>query len=156
MGQIKYSSDVAAPVDIAFSYVDNYVFVPDWLFGVSRFEPTGDLDQGLGAVFETSAQFGPFRHNFETEVTAYQRNVTIGLTGRSGMAGTLTFHFDQLGCGRSILAAELDFEPPRGISGRLTDKLVAAFGNTAVRHTESRLRKGIEQYHGHALVGRIA
>src|ERR1700731_1788316 len=43
MGHIKYASDVGAPVEVAFTYTDNHLFVPNWMFGVAGFEPTGEI-----------------------------------------------------------------------------------------------------------------
>lgn len=159
MGRMRYSSDVAVPVDIAFAYVDNYVFVPDWLFGVSRFEPVGDCHRGLDAVFETSIPIGPWQYTFDTRITEYRRDVVIALSGRG--IGTQTFRFDPLGCGRSILTMEIDYDPPWFVAGKLAKtlgagKLAKALGAKAIRRTESRLRRGMEQHHGLNLVSRIA
>lgn len=156
MGRVRYSSDVAAPLDVVFSYVDNYAFVPDWLFGVSRFEPIGNLDRGLGAVFETSIPLGLWTWTFETEVTEYRRNHVIALTGRHRMVGTHTFRFERLGISRSIVTLEIDYPRGPGIFAMVADKCVTTFGDAAIRRTEAELRKGIELHHGLDPVGRIA
>jgi hypothetical protein len=147
---------VAVPVDVAFAYVDNYVFVPDWLFGVTRFEPVGEQDRGQGAVFAATVPLGPWRYTFAAEVTAYRKDVVIGWTDRTGPFGTHTIRFDPLGRGRSILTVEIDCHTPAGPIGYFADKIATSFGNTAIRRTEHRLRKGIEQLHGFDPVGRIA
>lgn len=140
VGRIKYASDVAAPVDVAFSYVDNHIVHSE--------------SHDVGAVFETTIPVGPWSYRLDTEVTEYRRNAVIALTGRN-LGMTCTFRFDQLGCGRSILTLEVDYPARTGVSGFLTNKFVGAFGNTAVRRTENRLRQGIERYHGLDPVGRI-
>ncbi|NUS45571.1 MAG: SRPBCC family protein [Mycobacteriaceae bacterium] len=152
MGRIRYASDVAAPVDVAFSYVENYRFIPQWLAWVSQLEPTGSSDQGLGAVFRTAAQCGPWHWTFETEVTEYRRNVVFALTSRHTLGGTHTIRFDRLGCGRSVLTHEMDLRH----HWYLANRLATSMANTVVRRTEQRLRTGIEQYHGHDPVARIA
>jgi hypothetical protein len=136
--------------------VDNYAFVPDWLFGVARFEPVGNLDRGLGAIFETSIPIGLWTWNFETEVTEYRRDAVIALTSRHRKSGTFSLTFDQLGRSRSIVTMEVDYERAPGVTGYLTDKFVATFGDSAIKHTEARLRKRIELHHGINSVGRIA
>ena len=49
---IVKTTDCEAPLDVVFAYVADYRNVPDWLFGVQTFEPVGDIDHGLGAVFD--------------------------------------------------------------------------------------------------------
>ncbi|WP_330251549.1 SRPBCC family protein [Nocardia sp. NBC_00565] len=156
MGHIKYASDVGAPVEVAFTYTDNHQFVPDWMFGVTAFEPQGELDQGLGAVFSTHAGVGPWRPKLACEITEYRRNVVIGYTLSGRLSGTLTLRFDPLGYGRSVLTSEAEYAPPGGLFGRLCLRVVDAAVRSALRRTESQLRREIEEFHGTDLVGRIA
>lgn len=156
MGHIKYASDVGAPVEVAFTYTDNHQFVPDWMFGVTAFEPRGELDQGMGAVFSTHTGFGPWRPKLACEITEYRRNAVIGYTLRGRLSGTLTLRFDPLGYGRSVLTSEAEYAPPGGLFGRLRLRVVDAAVRSALRRTESQLRREIEEFHGTDLVGRIA
>ena len=166
MGHIKYASDVGAPVQVAFAYTDNCVFVPDWMFGVAAFEPVGDADSGAGAVFSATIRLGIWHPSVVCEVTAYRRNAVIGYTlrrRRSGKAapadsilGSLTLRFDPLGYGRSVLTSEVDYPAPQGFLGRIWAKPVDTGARLAVRRTLSQLRREIEEFHGTDLVGRIA
>ncbi|MFF0532315.1 SRPBCC family protein [Nocardia amikacinitolerans] len=156
MGHIKYASDVGAPVEVAFTYTDNHLFVPDWMFGVASFEPTGELDQGPGARFATTVRLGPWRPKVPCEITEYRRNVVIGYTLRGRLSGTLTLRFDPLGYGRSVLTSEAEYAAPRGFLGRMCAGLVDSAVRSALRRTESQLRREIEEFHGTDLVGRIA
>ncbi|WP_433712673.1 SRPBCC family protein [Nocardia sp. CA-084685] len=156
MGHIKYASDVGAPVEVAFTYTDNHLLVPDWMFAVAAFEPKGELDQGLGAVFTTRIRLGLWRPTVECEITEYRRNVVIGYTLRGRLSGTLTLRFDPLGYGRSVLTSEAEYAPPGGLFGRPCLRPVDFAVRSALRHTESQLRREIEQFHGTDLVGRIA
>jgi hypothetical protein len=169
MGHIKYASDVGAPVEVAFSYADNHLFVPDWLFGVAAFEPLGDADQGLGARYAATLQFGLWHPAVECEVTEYRRNAVIGYTIRRRrprktapavserpVLATLTFRFDPLGRGRAVLTAEADYPDARSLPGRLCGTIVTAIAHSAVRRSESQLCREIEGFHGTDLVGRTA
>ncbi|MCX4096477.1 SRPBCC family protein [Nocardia sp. alder85J] len=82
MGHIKYASDVGAPVEVAFTYTDNHLFVPDWLFGVAAFEPLGELENGPGARYAAALQLGLWHPTVECEITEYRRNAVIGYTVR--------------------------------------------------------------------------
>ncbi|MFE7802777.1 SRPBCC family protein [Nocardia sp. NPDC057440] len=156
MGHIKYASDVGAPVEVAFTYTDNHLFVPDWMFAVAGFEPTGEIDHGLGANYTTTARLAWWRPTVLCEITEYRRNVVIGYTLRGRLSGTLTLRFDPLGYGRSVLTSEAEYAPPSGLVGRLCLGLVDSAVKSALRRTESQLRREIEEFHGTDLVGRIA
>jgi uncharacterized membrane protein len=156
MGHIKYASDVGAPVEVAFNYTDNHLFVPAWMFGIADFVPTGDQDRGLGATFATTTRLALWRPTSTCEITEYRRNAVIEYTLRGRLSGTLRLRFDPLGYGRSVLTSEAEYSPPRGVTGRLGAGLVDAAVKSALRRTESRLRREIEEFHGTDLVGRIA
>jgi hypothetical protein len=155
MGHIKYASDVGAPVEVAFSYTDNHLFVPDWMFGVAGFEPTGEIAHGLGAIFTTTTRLLLWHPTMSCEITEYRRNVVIGYTLRGRLAGTVTLRFDPLGYGRSVLTSEAEYAPPSGFVGRLCLGLVDSAVKSALRRSEAQLRREIEEFHGTDLVGRI-
>ncbi|MEU0543467.1 SRPBCC family protein [Nocardia sp. NPDC005978] len=173
MGHIKYASDVGAPVEVAFTYTDNHQFVPDWAFIVAAFEPIGESDHGSGAVFATTLRVGPWHPTVECEITEYRRNAVIEYTLRRRRKGkpapaqgarasctdplaVIKLRFDPLGYGRAVLTSETEYWTPRGLTGRLLSRMLAAAVQSAVRRTESQLRREIEEFHGTDLVGRIA
>lgn len=155
MGHIKYASDVGAPAEVAFTYTDNHLSVPDWMFGVRAFEPAGDIDQGVGAVFAITSRLWP--RPISCEITEHRRNAVLSYTLRGRrLRGTLTLRFDPLGYGRSVLTSEARYEKPSGPVGRMCSGLVEAAVRRALRRTEAQLRREIEEFHGTDLVGRIA
>lgn len=156
MGHIKYASDVGAPVEVAFSYTENHRFVPDWMFGVATFEPSSELDHGVGAAFTATARLGLWRPSTAWEISEYRRNVVIGYSLRGRLSGTLTVRFDPLGYERSVLTSEVDYAPPRGLTGRAGARAVDAAVKSVLRRTECQLRREIEEFHGTDVVGRIA
>ncbi|MBB5913823.1 hypothetical protein BJY24_002690 [Nocardia transvalensis] len=176
MGHIRYASDVGAPVEVAFTYTDNHVFVPDWMFGVVAFEPVGEAGHGPGALYTATVRLGMWRSTVECVITEYRHNAVIGYTlrrrrpGKAAPAhidpdpaepagpvlGTLTLRFDPLGYGRAVLTSEADYRPARGVLGRLGSRAIDAAVHAAVRRSESQLRREIEQFHDTDLVGRIA
>ncbi|MQY27059.1 SRPBCC family protein [Nocardia aurantia] len=175
MGHIKYAGDVGAPVEVAFAYTDNHLFVPDWLFGIGAFEPVGELENGPGARYAAALQLGLWHPTIEWEITEYRRNAVIGYTVRRRrqrktapahpepgdtaqrpVLGTVTVRFDPLGYGRSVLTTEVEYDEARSLPGRLGAGMVAAAVDSAVRRSKSQLRREIEGFHGTDLVGRIA
>ncbi|GAB2698070.1 SRPBCC family protein [Nocardia thraciensis] len=173
MGHIRYASDIGAPVEVAFAYAGNHMFVPDWMFGVAAFEPVGEPGHGPGMRFTATLRLPMWHPTVECEVTEYRHHAVIGFTLRrrrpgkvapahshpgppDSALGTLTLRFDPLGYGRSALTSEADYHSPTGFAGRLCGRLVDAVLHSAVRRSESRLRRGIEEFHDADLVGRIA
>lgn len=171
MGHIRYASDVGAPVEVAFTYTDNHLFVPDWMFGIAAFEPVGEAGHGPGAVYAATFRLGLWHPTVECEITEYRRNAVIGYTLRRRRPGkvapardpeagpalaTLTLRFDPLGYGRSVLTSEADYPPARGWPARPAAKVIDALAQAAVRRSETQLRREIEEFHGTDLVGRIA
>ncbi|MFF0456246.1 SRPBCC family protein [Nocardia africana] len=171
MGHIRYASDVGAPVEVAFTYTDNHLFVPDWMFGIAAFEPVGEAGHGPGAVYAATFRLGLWHPTVDCEITEYRRNAVIGYTLRRRRPGkvapaqapeagpalaTLTLRFDPLGYGRSVLTSEADYPPAHGWLARPAAKAIDALARTAVRRSETQLRREIEEFHGTDLVGRIA
>ncbi len=163
MGHIKYASDVGAPVETAFTYTDNPAFVPEWMVGITAFEPVGTSGHGAGAVYAAILGLGVWRPTVECEITQYRPNAVIGYTLRrrrpgkvTPALGTLTLSFDPLGYGRAVLTSEVDYRSARRLPGRLCATMVHATLQWLVRRSESQLRRAIEEFHGTDLVGRIA
>lgn len=167
MGHIRYASDVGAPVEVAFTYTDNHLFVPEWMFGVATFEPVGDAGHGPGAIYAATIRLGPWKITLECEISEYRRNAVIGYTLRRRRPGkvapaqgaglaTLTLRFDPLGYGRSVLTSQADYPPFHRRTGAITSGIVDKLVRAAVRRSESQLRREIEEFHGTDLVGRIA
>lgn len=178
MGHIRYASDVGAPVEVAFTYTDNHLFVPDWMFGIAAFEPVGEAGHGPGAVYAATFRLGLWHPTVDCEITEYRRNAVIGYTLRRRRPGkvapaqdsaassqelepapalaTLTLRFDPLGYSRSVLTSEAHYPPARGWLARPAAKAIDALAQAAVRRSETQLRREIEEFHGTDLVGRIA
>ncbi|MFI6871097.1 SRPBCC family protein [Nocardia sp. NPDC050406] len=167
MGHIKLASDVGAPVEVAFRYTDTHEFVPDWAFLVAAFEPVGDTDHGSGAIFACRLRVGLWHPTVECEITEYRRNGVIEYTLRrrrlgkttpanSRLLAVISLRFDPLGYGRSVVTSEAEYFEPPGLLGRLCSRMLHPAVQSAVRRTESQLRREIEEFHGTDLVGRIA
>lgn len=157
MGHIRYASDVGAPVGAAFGYAANAYHLPRWMFGVTDTESHGAPAHGLGTQCVLKVRlYGALPLRVRCEITEFRHNAVIGYTLRGRVYGTVTLRFDPLGYERSVLTSEADYPPPRGVFGRLCHGLVDAAAQSALRRTESRLRREIEAFHGTDLVGRIA
>ena len=146
MGDITHSATAAVPVETAFEYVDNHRNVPKWMFGVSKFDPVGELDHGLGAVFDTSITLGPKTLHIRTEVTEHEENRLIALTSRKGLESTVNLRFEPVDASTTKLTMSIGYKLPGGIAGKALGKVIDAFVGPGLRYTEKHLRHEIEEF----------
>lgn len=154
MGDIKQSATVSVPAAVAFDYVDNYRHVPDWMFGISKFEPVGDRDQGLGAVFDASIKLGPKTLHIRTEVTEHVPGERIALTSIKGLESTVLFTVVPKGESASELTMAIGYKLPSGIAGKALGKIIDTILHPGMRYTESHLIAEIEKFGAGGAVGR--
>lgn len=145
MVNIHHESEAAAPVSTVFAYIDDYRCVPEWMFGISEFEPVGAQDQGLGAVFDGSIQLGPKTLYSTVEVTAWEQDRVIALKSVKGFPNTSTWHFTPIGEARTRLTVDFTYDLPGGFAGKALGRVIEPFVAIAIRHTEQTLRRHVEE-----------
>ncbi len=59
VGVVRHRAKIDRPRERVFDYIDGYQNVPEYLLGVTRFEPTTEKTSGLGAKFAVSMDVGP-------------------------------------------------------------------------------------------------
>ncbi|MGW0019856.1 SRPBCC family protein [Rhodococcus sp. NPDC003382] len=144
MIHVRHSAVAAVPLDIAFAYVDDHRTVPEWMFGVSRFEPVGAQVSGLGAVFDAAMQIGPKSLDTRLEVVEWERDRIIVLNSVAGFRTSSSWTFTDLG-DSSRLDVDFGYELPGGLAGRALGMLIEPVVGTAVRQTEQALRTRLGQ-----------
>lgn len=145
MIHVRHSAIATIPLEVAFAYVDDHRTVPEWMFGVSRFEPVGTQVSGLGAVFDATMQIGPKNLGSRLEVVEWERDRVIVLSSVSGFRTSSSWNFTNLGDGRSQLDVDFGYELPGGLAGRAMGLLIEPVVGTAVRQTEQALRTRLGQ-----------
>jgi uncharacterized membrane protein len=154
MGRVEHTIEVAAPVEVAFEYVDDYRNVPKWFFGVSKFVPVGERDRGLGAVFDMAITLGPKTLHIRSEVVEYEENRIIASKSIRGLESTMTFGFEPESDKVAKLSAELTYKVPGGMAGRALGRILDFFISPGVRYTESQVRSRIEAFYSAGSGGR--
>ncbi|MGB3696642.1 MAG: SRPBCC family protein [Gordonia sp. (in: high G+C Gram-positive bacteria)] len=145
MGEVTHEAVVNGPRDQVFAYVNDYANVPEYFFGVSRFTPTTDRTEGLGAVFETALKVGPKELKSTVECTGWVENELIQLESISGFGADSTWTFaDGEQAGTTVLTVRFGYTLPGGLAGKVLGGLIGPFAEQAVRHTESRVREAVE------------
>lgn len=144
MGVVRHSSEVKATRERAFAYVNDHRHVPDWMFGVKKFEPVSETTYGLGATFDVVMNVGPKALKATLEVTEFVENEIVRLESINGFSAATVWRFEDSGAGTAV-EAELSYDLPGGIAGRALGAIIEPVVGQAVRHTDSALRSQLDK-----------
>ncbi|PTR24997.1 polyketide cyclase/dehydrase/lipid transport protein [Rhodococcus sp. OK519] len=144
MIHVRHKAVAIVPVDLAFAHIDDYRNVPDWMFGISRFDPIGSLDHGLGATYDATMQLGPKALKSTVEITEWEHDRLITLSSVAGFGNRSSWQFTPVDDDRTELSVDFGYELPGGLAGRALGKLIEPFVATAIKQTEANLRGQIE------------
>ncbi len=143
MPLIEHSAVADTPRDIAFAHVADYRTVPDWMFGIRSFTPVGDIDRGLGAVYDAEMHIGPKVLRSRLRITEWIENRSLTLTSIEGFSTASTWSFADTHDGATRLDVEFSYFFPGGLAGRALGALVEPVVGQAIRHTDASLRKSL-------------
>lgn len=150
MTDIHHIVVAAAPVEATFDYVDDYRNVPHWLHGITRFDPAGDQDQGLGAIYHADMRIGPKIIGSVVEITAWERNHLLELTSIEGFSTRSRWQFEALGENETRLTIDFRYTVPGGIAGRILGKIIEPFAEQAIHHSDTALCRLVEEKSQHS------
>lgn len=142
--EIAINETCEAPLDVAFAYVADYRAIPEWMFGVRKFEPVGDKDYGLGSVFDVSLLVGvPIRTRIET--VEFEEGRVIGMDSVKGFKARSRWHFEAVGADRTKITAKVSYDLPFGPAGRAMGKVMSPVVKQAVSHISHHLKANLER-----------
>ncbi|MEU5841594.1 SRPBCC family protein [Rhodococcus sp. NPDC047139] len=144
MIHVRHTAVAEVPIHRAFAYVDDYRNVPDWMFGVDRFQPVSDRLAGLGAVYDATMRIGPKDLDSRVEIVEWERDRTIVLESVAGFRAASSWAFTDLGHA-TRLDVDFGYHLPGGIAGRTLGMLIEPVVGTAIRQTEHALRTRLGQ-----------
>lgn len=144
MVDIHHEGSCAAPLEVAFAYVDDYRNATDWMFGLARFEPVGDKDQGLGAVFDGTFQVKPVKLHSTVKVTDWEQDKLIAFESVKGFRNWSTWTFTADGPEQTKVSVTFSYELPGGLAGKALGKALEPIVAISVRHSDQALRQRIE------------
>src|SRR5579875_638381 len=122
MVDIHHEGSCAAPVEVAFAYLDDFRNATDWMFGLSKFTPAGDQDQGLGAVFDGTCAVKPVKLSSTIKITEWKQNEVIAFESVKGFRNWSTWRFLADGPDRTTIKVVFSYELPGGLAGRALGK----------------------------------
>ena len=147
MVDIHHEGTCAAPVDVAFAYVNDYRNATQWMFGLADFAPHGDKDEGLGAVFNGTFQVRPVKLHSTVECTDWAQDELIAFESIRGFKNSSVWRFMSLGPTSTKIHVQFSYEVPGGLAGRALGRALEPIVSMSVRHSDEALRKHIEQRH---------
>jgi uncharacterized membrane protein len=145
MVEIHHEGSCAAPVDVAFGYVDDYRNATKWMFGLAAFTPEGDKDHGLGAVFNGTFQVKPVKLHSTVECTDWKQDELIAFESIKGFKNSSVWRFIPTGPTTTKVDVRFSYEVPGGLAGRAMGKVLEPIVSLSVRHSDEALRKQIEE-----------
>jgi uncharacterized membrane protein len=144
MVDIHHEGTCAAPLDVAFGYLDDYRNATTWMFGLAKFEPVGGKDQGLGAVFDGTFQVRPVKLHSTIKVTEWEQDKVIAFESIKGFKNWSTWTFVADGPTSTKIRVKFSYELPGGLAGRALGKALEPIVAISVRHSDEALRREIE------------
>ena len=134
-----------------FAYVDDHTHVPDWMFGVERFEPVGEPDHGLGAVYDVVVHVGlPIRTRIE--VTGWEQDRRIEFDSVSGFRTESVWTFEALHEGQdgpdeiTLITSSVTYHLPFGPAGRVMGKVMEPAVGKVVERSSTALVRRVEEH----------
>jgi ribosome-associated toxin RatA of RatAB toxin-antitoxin module len=143
MPHIHHEGLAEAPVNVLFDYVDDYRNTTQWLFGLSKFEPSTDVIQGLGAEFDGTFAVKPVKLHSSVRITEWEKDKVIALESYKGFQITSTWHFTSTGPETSKVVVDFTYELPGGLAGRAMGKAMEPIVALSIRHSDDSLRKHV-------------
>jgi len=150
MVEIHHEGSCAAPLEVAFAYLDDYRNATDWMFGLSEFEPVGDQVQGVGAEFDGTFAVKPIKLHSTIRVTEWKSGEVIAYESVKGFHNWSTWRFRADGPERTRIVVRFGYELPGGLAGKAMGRVLEPIVALSVRHSDEALRREIEARHAAA------
>jgi uncharacterized membrane protein len=147
MVDINHEGTCAAPLEVAFAYLDDYRNATTWMFGLSRFEPVGERDQGLGAEFEGTFAVKPIKLHSTIRVTEWELNRVIAFESIKGFRNWSTWQFSADGPETTRIRVRFSYDLPGGLAGKAMSRALEPIVAVSVRHSDEALRREIESHY---------
>ena len=139
MATIAAEDVTDAPLEQVFAYVADSANVPQWFYGVQRFEPLTELTRGLGSKYAISLNVGKTLAA-KFECIEFVENELIAVRTFDGPKASSRWTFEPAGAGTRI-RGEFDYTLPGGPAGVALSALIKPVMGIAVKQTTANLLK---------------
>ncbi len=144
MARIDRQTTTTAPRERAFGHVNDYQTVPNWMFGVTKFEPLTEQTSGIGSEFAATMKIGPKALHSTLRTAEWIENELIRLESIDGISAGTTWRFSDLPEGGTGVDVEFVYELPGGLAGRALAAIIEPVVGQAIRSTETALIAAVE------------
>lgn len=144
MVDIHHVGTCAAPVSVAFAYIDDFRHATSWMFGLHALDPVDGKEQGLGATFDATFQVKPVSLHSTIQVTHWEQDSLIAFRSIKGFKNESSWRFIAEGEQQCRIEVVFSYDLPGGIAGKLTGKALEPIVALSVRHSDQALRTHIE------------
>ena len=144
MATITVTETIDAPVSAVFAYVDDYRNTIQYMKDMTKWEPAGEQNHGLGSRFVLSMKVGPLNIDGEVEIDAWEENRTIGWKTLKGLRQDGSWAFREKGGGtEATFTVEIDL--PGGIAGKMMAKTIEPLLKGALQGSVRQLKAQTEK-----------
>ena len=147
MTEVSFVAACDAPVEAAFEYLDDYRNVPEYWHGMTSYRPVGDLDHGLGAVYEAESKIGPSTVKSTIKNEVWEKNVRVSYRSIAGMKSYTTFLFKPVDENHCTVEFRVEFRLFDGVAGRALEKTLEPFVSTAAKNTARNITTRVAAFH---------
>lgn len=147
MVDIHHEAVCAAPLDVAFAYIDDWRLATQWMFGLAEFAPVGAIEHGLGAQYDATFAVRPVKLHSRIRVTEWQQDAVLGFVSVQGFVNSSTWRFFADGPERTRVVIRFTYELPGGLPGRALGRALEPVAALSVRQTDHALRRAIEEHY---------
>ncbi|MDL9937997.1 SRPBCC family protein [Gordonia sp. ABSL1-1] len=147
MAVVRHEAVIDGSRDLIFDYVNGYQNVPEYMFGVKKFEPLTEVTSGLGSRFAVSIDAGPKTLKSVVECTEWVAGELIALVAVEGFKADTTWRFADVDGGTAV-NVEFAYQLPGGLAGKALGAIIGPFANQAVRHTDSKIAAHVAAQRG--------
>ena len=144
MVDIRHESYCAAPVQVAFAYVDDIANTTEWMFGLQSIKHVRGAEHGVGAIYDGSFHVKPIKLSSTVEVTAWEQDALIALRSVKGFANQSRWQFTAEGPERTRIDVVFSYQLPGGLAGKAMGRALEPIVGLSVRHSDEALRRNIE------------
>ena len=139
MGHLAHEAVTDAPLERVFDYMADSSNVPQWFYGVQRFEPLTELTRGLGSKYAISLNVGR-TITAKFECTEFIENELIEVHTFDGLRASSRWTFEPADAGTRV-RGEFDYTLPGGVAGAGLSTLIKPVVSIAVKQTTANVLK---------------
>jgi uncharacterized membrane protein len=133
---------IRADAPTCFEYATDPANVPGFMAGITRYQPQGAKDRGVGARFDSVADIAGRKFETVLAITEWRQDERMTVASSSGLKLKASWRFEAFGDGTTDVTLVNEYEAP-GVF-RLMGGLVRSTVEKATEQSLERLKNQVE------------